>query len=150
MMTSNLGVGAEPSRVGFKGAGKTGPVPKSGRAKSDLQKFFRPELLNRIDEIITFRALDEADVRRIARPLLAALIKKIRKTNGVFLRFEPEAEAFVARSGFDAERGVRELRRVIERLVEMPLSTLALSGKLAKHPVWRATYDEGGLYFLPE
>ena len=152
VMTSNLGVGPEASRAGFAGGGKTGPVPapRLGRTKSDLRKFFRPELLNRIDEIITFRPLDESDVRRIARPLLAALITKIRKTNGVFLRFEPEAESFVVRSGFDAERGVRELRRVIERLVEMPLSTLALSGKLAQHPVWRATYDEGGLYFLPE
>ena len=89
-------------------------------------------------------------MRRIARPLLAALITKVRKTNGVFLRFEPDAEAFVVQSGFDAEKGVRELRRVIERLVEMPLATLALSGKLAHHPVWRATFEEGGIYFLPE
>jgi hypothetical protein len=45
---------------------------------------------------------------------------------------------------------VRELRRVIERLVEMPLASLSLSGKLAQHPAWKAVYDDGGLYFLPE
>jgi ATP-dependent Clp protease ATP-binding subunit ClpA len=110
----------------------------------------RREFLNRVDDIIAFSTLDEADVRRIARPLLAALIAKVRKTHGVFVRFEPEAEAFVVRSGFDAEKGVRELKRVIERLVEMPLSSLALSGKLARHPSWKAVYDEGGVYFLPE
>ena len=57
---------------------------------------------------------------------------------------------FVIRSGFDAQKGVRELKRVIERLVEMPLSSQALSGKLARHSAWKAVYDEGGLYFLPQ
>jgi len=151
VMTSNLGAGADAAKMGFAAKGnETLPVTKAGRIKADLRRFFRPELLNRIDEIITFRQLDESDVRRIARPLLAALINKVRKTNGVFLRFEPDGEAFVIRSGFDAEKGVRELKRVIERLVEMPLSSLALSGKLAQHPAWKAVYDEGGLYFLPE
>jgi ATP-dependent Clp protease ATP-binding subunit ClpC len=151
VMTSNLGVGADAAKAGFAAKGnETLPVTKAGRIKADLRRFFRPELLNRIDDIITFRALDESDVRRIARPLLAALITKVRKTNGVFLRFEPDAEALVIRSGFDAEKGVRELKRVIERLVEMPLASLALSGKLAQHPAWKAVYDEGGLYFLPE
>ncbi|MEO8500548.1 MAG: ATP-dependent Clp protease ATP-binding subunit [Vicinamibacteria bacterium] len=150
VMTTNLGGGPSGARAGFVAGGETLPVTKAGRVKAALRRFFRPEFLNRVDDIIAFRALDESDVRRIARPLLAALITRVRKTHGVFLRFEPEAEAFVIRSGFDAEKGVRELKRVIERLVEMPLSSLALSGKLAEHPVWKAVYDEGGLYFLPE
>ncbi len=150
VMTTNLGSGPSVSKAGYVAGGETVPLTKAGRQKADLRRFFRPEFLNRIDDIITFRALDESDVRRIARPLLAALINKVRKTNGVFLRFEPEAEAFVIRSGFNSEKGVRELKRVIERLVEMPLSSLALSGKLAQHPAWKAVYDEGGLYFLPE
>ncbi len=149
VMTSNLGSGNSPTPVGFAG-NQTVPLTKAARVKADLRRFFRPELLNRIDDVITFRPLDEADVRRIARPLLARLVTQIRKKHGVFLRFETEAEAFVVQSGFDAERGVRELKRVIERLVEMPLSSLALSGKLGQHPAWKAVYDEGGLYFLPE
>jgi ATP-dependent Clp protease ATP-binding subunit ClpC len=150
VMTSNLGSGPSGAKVGFVAGGETMPGTKTGRQKVDLRRFFRPEFLNRVDEIITFRALDQSDVRRIVRPLLAALINKVRKTNGVVLRFEPEAEAFVIRSGFDAQKGVRELKRVIERLVEMPLSSLALSGKLTQHPAWKAVYDEGGLYFLPD
>ena len=150
VMTTNLGSGPSISKAGFVAGSDTVPLTKAGKAKADLRRFFRPEFLNRVDDIITFRALDESDVRRIARPLLAALVNKVRKTHGVFLRFEAEAEAFVIRSGFDPEKGVRELKRVIERLVEMPLANLALSGQLPKHPAWKAVYDEGGLYFLPE
>jgi ATP-dependent Clp protease ATP-binding subunit ClpA len=150
VMTSTVGTGPAAPRAGVPGGNETVPVTKAGRTNASLRKFFRPELLNRIDDVVTFRSLEEGDVRRIARPLLAAVAAKVRKTHGVFLRFEPEAEAFVVRSGFDAERGVRELRRVIERLVEMPLASLSLSGKLAQHPAWKAVYDEGGLYFLPE
>jgi hypothetical protein len=45
---------------------------------------------------------------------------------------------------------VRELKGAIERLVARPLATLAVSGKLAQHPAWKAVHDEGGVYFLPE
>ena len=87
-------------------------------------------------------------MRRIAKAMLADLVTSLRTAQGVFLRFEPEAEAFVARAGFDPARGARELRRAVERLVEMPLANLALSGDLAKHPAWKAVHDDGGLYFL--
>jgi ATP-dependent Clp protease ATP-binding subunit ClpC len=151
VMTSNLGTAPPGAPAGFASRGpKTMGGTKTSRVKSELRKFFRSELLNRVDDIITLRALDEADVRRIARPLLAALITRTRKTYGVLLRIEPAAENFVIRSGFDAERGVRELKRVIERLVEMPLASLALAGDLAKHPVWRLTHEETGLVFRPE
>ncbi len=106
--------------------------------------------MNHVDDIITFRALDEADVRRIARPLLGALITNVRKTHGVLLRFEPDAEALVIRAGVGPKKGVGELKAAIERLVALPLATLAVSGKLAQHPAWKAVHDEGGLYFLPE
>jgi len=151
VMASAMGTGAAAAKAGLSGKStETLPVTKTGRMKADLRRFFRPEFLKRVDDVVTFRALDEADVRRIARPLLAALITRVRKTNGVLLRIEPEAETFIIRSGFDARTGVRQLRPVIERLVEKPLTSLALSGKLAQHPAWKAVYDEGGLYFLPD
>ncbi len=150
VMTSNLGGSREPALAGFTAGDPAVPLKKGARTQAKLSRFFRPEFLNRIDEVITFRRLDEADVRRIARPLLSRLLHKLRKTHGVFLRFEPEAETFVIQSGFDAERGVRELKRVIERLVEMPLASLALSGNLAQHPAWKAVHEEGGISFRPE
>ena len=150
VMTANPGAVAAAGEAGYAAGNETVPLTRAGKAKAALRRFFPPEFLNRIDDIVTFRALDEGDFRRISRPLLAALVTRVRKTHGVFLRFEPEAEAFVVRSGFDAEKGVSELKRVIERLVEMPLSSLGLSGKLAQHPAWKAVQHEGGLHFLPE
>ena len=153
VMTSNLGNSAISAKAGFAVGPETVAPDRAARAdeaNADLRRFFRPELLNRIDDIVAFRSLDEADVRRIARPLLSALTTRVRKTHGVLLRIEPDAETFVVRSGFDPEKGVRELKRAIERLLEIPLSGLALSGKLAKHPVWRVVHKDGGLRFVPE
>jgi ATP-dependent Clp protease ATP-binding subunit ClpC len=153
VMTSNLGNSAISAKAGFT-VGPETVAPdrpaRAGHADAELRRFFRPELLNRIDDIVAFRSLDEMDVRRIARPLLSALTARVRKAHGVLLRIEPDAETFVVRSGFDPEKGVRELKRAIERLVEMPLSGLALSGKLATSPVWRAVHKDGGLHFVPE
>jgi ATP-dependent Clp protease ATP-binding subunit ClpC len=145
VMTSNLGTTAEAATMGF-----APDEDVAATATADLGRFFRPELLNRIDEIIRLRHLDEADVRSIARPLLAALVTRVRESHGVELRLGPEAEAFVVRSGFDPEKGVRELKRAIERLVEMPLSNLALSGELARHPAWKAVHDGLVISFVPD
>jgi ATP-dependent Clp protease ATP-binding subunit ClpA len=73
----------------------------------------------------------------------------VERQHGVRLEVEPEAEEFVARSGFDPARGVHELRRAVERLVEAPLSSLILDGKIRKHAAWRVAYDEGGIYVVP-
>lgn len=148
IMTSTLG--NTLAKPGSDAGAQTLPVTRTGRTKADLRRFFRPEFLNHVDDIITFRALDEADVRRITRPLLGALITNVRKTHGVLLRFEPDAEALVIRAGLGPQKGVGELKAAIERLVAMPLATLAVSGKLAQHPAWKAVHDDGGLYFLPE
>jgi len=153
VMTSNLGNSAISAKAGFTvGSETVAPdrPTRAGHADAELRRFFRPELLNRIDDIVAFRSLDEMDVRRIARPLLSALTARVRKAHGVLLRIEPDAETFVVRSGFDPEKGVRELKRAIERLVEMPLSGLALSGLLGKSAVWRAAHKDGGLHFVPE
>lgn len=144
VITSLLPQGSAPA------AGKTVPPMKTGRSKGDLPRLLGADLLNRIDDTITFRALDEADARRIARPLLAALVARARKDYKILLNIEPEAERLIARLGFQSERGVPELRATIERLVEAPLAGLAKAGKLAKNPVWKAVHDEGGIYILPE
>jgi ATP-dependent Clp protease ATP-binding subunit ClpA len=149
VMTSNVGSGSGPQPGEFD-AGATVPLNRGAQRKARVRKLFGADFLVRIDEIITLRHLDEADVRRLTRPLLARLVARVRKTHGVFLRLGPEAESFVIRSGFDEDRGARELKTVIERLVERPLSSLALSGKLSKHPAWKAVYEKGRLHFLPE
>ena len=116
---------------------------------SNLGSDLPPELLDRIDEVIVFRALGPEDAVRILRPRLRLLCETVERQHGVRLEVEPEAEEFVARTGFDPTRGVRDLRRAVERLVEAPLSSLILDGKIRKHAAWRVAYDEGGIYVVP-
>ena len=116
---------------------------------SSLGSDLPPELLTRIDEVIVFRALGPEDAVRILRPRLRVLCETVERQHGVRLEVEPEAEEFVARTGFDPARGVRDLGRAVERLVEAPLSSLILDGKIRKHAAWRVAYDEGGIYVVP-
>ena len=148
IMTSNLGShpGSE-AVVGF-GPAEVGPAA-ADRALEQARAFFRPELLNRVHEVIVFRPLDAASIVRIVRPILDGLAATVRRQHGVELQVSAEAESFLARTGFSAAHGARELARTVERLVQAPLSGLVLSGKLSRHPVWRVVYDEGGLYVLP-
>ncbi len=94
-----------------------------------LKSTFRPEFLNRIDEIIVFHRLDEKDTRRIADLMLRTVAKRM-KEQGVDLEISDAAGAFLAKAGFDENYGARPLRRAIQRMVEDGLSEELLSGKV--------------------
>jgi ATP-dependent Clp protease ATP-binding subunit ClpA len=145
VMTSNLGSPSRPER----GPAAEGPND-SGRARADLRGMFRLELLNRIDEIITFRALDADDVEMIVGRALADLTSAVERRQGVRVRVTPEAARFAAQQAALAAPGARGAKRTVERLVQGPLSALVLTGKLTRHTSWAAVYDEGGIYLLPE
>ncbi len=148
VLTANLGSGESGGRPDDPGSAATEGTG-DGAALEAARRFFPRELLNRIDEVIVFRALGPEDAVRILRLRLRVLCETVERQHGVRLEVEPEAEDFVARTGFDPARGVRELRRVVERLVEAPLSSLILDGKIRKHAAWRVAYDEGGIYVVP-
>jgi len=86
VMTSNLGGEAPRERMGFAGAGSTPSPTAAEAATEELRRFFRPELLNRIDEIVAFRALDPADVGRIVAGALEELVSALARRHGVALR----------------------------------------------------------------
>jgi ATP-dependent Clp protease ATP-binding subunit ClpC len=144
VMTSNLGA-ARPA-PGFV---KQGPND-SGPAAPDLRGVFRLELVNRIDEIVTFRALDPDDVEMIVGRALAELTSAVERRHGVRVRVTPEAARFAAQQAALSAPGARGAKRTVERLVHGPLSALVLTGKLTRHTAWAAVYDEGGIYLLPE
>jgi len=146
VMTSNLGAAGPRPAPGFV---RQGPND-SGPAAPDLRGVFRLELLNRIDEIITFRALDPDDVEMIVGRALAELTSAVERRHGVRVRVTPEAARFAAQQAALASAGARGARRTVERLVHGPLSALVLTGKLTRHTAWAAVYDEGGIYLLPE
>ena len=133
-------------RPGSSPRGRTTPAS----AAPDLRGVFRLELVNRIDEIVTFRALDADDVEMIVGRALAELTSAVERRHGVRVRVTPEAARFAAQQAALAAPGARGARRTVERLVHGPLSALVLTGKLTRHTAWAAVYDEGGIYLLPE
>lgn len=94
-----------------------------------LRHSFRPEFINRIDEIIVFHALGEEQVAEISWLLLDRLARRLRAQH-IEVEFTNEAVKLLAREGFDPEYGARPLRRTIQRLVENELSRLVLSGEV--------------------
>jgi len=94
-----------------------------------LRNTLRPEFVNRIDEVIVFRALDRAQIADIARLLLDRTTRRLR-AQGIEVEFTEEAVDLVAEEGFDLEFGARPLRRTIQRRVDNELAGMVLSGSL--------------------
>ena len=94
-----------------------------------LRSSFRPEFINRIDEIIVFRALEEEQLVEITGLLLERLARRLHAQR-IEVEFTEDAVRFLAREGFDPEFGARPLRRAIQRLVENELSRMVLSGSV--------------------
>jgi ATP-dependent Clp protease ATP-binding subunit ClpC len=111
-----------------------------------LRSHFRPEFLNRIDEIIVFRALTEEQVIQIAELLLDRVRRRLRSQR-IDLTFTPEAEALLADRGYDPEFGARPLQRTIQRLVENPLSRMLLDGGIQEGDAVTVGVVDGGLDF---
>jgi ATP-dependent Clp protease ATP-binding subunit ClpC len=148
IMTSNLGsdlIGRR--RLGFDGGGDGGreggaqDAQAQDRIMSRLRESFRPEFLNRIDEIIVFRQLDEAQLRQITSLLLEETVRRLHAQD-ITVDFTTEAVDWLARRGFQPEFGARPLRRTIQREVDNRLSALLLGGELS--PGQHVTVAEEG------
>ena len=96
----------------------------------EVKELFRPEFINRVDELIVFHTLEEADIQKIARLFLHQLEKRLEERN-IRLRYDDEVVAYLAQEGFDAKFGARPLRRVIQRLVEDSLSEELIAGTIS-------------------
>jgi ATP-dependent Clp protease ATP-binding subunit ClpB len=94
-----------------------------------LRRQFRPEFLNRVDEIVVFRALTEAELARIVEIQLDGLRRRLAERR-ITLEVTAAAEAHLARTGYDPVFGARPLKRVIQRDVETPVARLIVAGKL--------------------
>ncbi len=138
IMTSNLGAQhLKPSTavMGFAAAAdeKTDTQRAFAKAKKDIlndvKRFFRPEFLNRIDEILVFKPLEEDDLRQIVAILLHDLTKRL-KAKGVTMSWTDKADAVLVKEGSDFAYGARPLKRAIQKLVEDPISEMLLGGTL--------------------
>jgi ATP-dependent Clp protease ATP-binding subunit ClpB len=125
IMTSNVGSQQIQSFAG-RPEGETYEAMKR-QVTDQLRGVFRPEFLNRIDEVIVFHALTDADLTAIADLQLADLQRRIAATDLV-LELTPAARALIVREGTDPAFGARPLKRTIQRLVENPFARALLSG----------------------
>ncbi len=138
VMTSNIGakaLTAAGAKLGFNDEEKhdSGAEAAFARAKetvmAELRQTFRPEFLNRIDDIIVFRALTEEDIREVARRMLKTVSARM-ETMGIHLDASDEAVAELAKEGFDPKYGARPLRRCIQSKVEDAVAERMLDGTL--------------------
>ena len=142
IMTSNVGTEElSEARMGFLAASES-EVKDPKSALSALRHVFRPEFLNRIDEVIAFEALGRGDIREIVEIQLRALEERIGE-QGVSLRLTESARDFLAERGYDPVFGARPLKRTIQTLVLNPLSKKLLAGEIPPGETVEADYLEG-------
>jgi ATP-dependent Clp protease ATP-binding subunit ClpC len=150
IMTSNLGsdvIGRR--RLGFDGPDHTDQeqAQTQDRVMSRLRESFRPEFLNRIDEIIVFRQLDQTQLRQITSLLLEDTVRRLH-AQAITVEFTTEAVDWLARRGFQPEFGARPLRRTIQREVDNRLSSMLLDGRLSPHQHVTVATEDDALAFL--
>lgn len=132
IMTSNVGASKivdKKASLGFGENDENNDI--ESLVMGDLKKTFKPEFLNRIDEIIVFNQLEQKDIEEIAKRMLSSLTKRVADLE-IELDFTPEAVTAIAEAGFDKVYGARPLRRAIQQKIEDPLSELMLENKIAK------------------
>ncbi len=153
IMTSNAGarlITEKQASLGFGAGGESG-VRDFEKTKDlvmgELKKLFKPEFLNRVDDVIVFHKLTQEDTAQIAAKLLETLRSKLLDM-GITVEFTPEAVAEVAKQGFDPIYGARPLRRVIQSKIEDLASEKLLEGWLKPQGAYRCGWEDGKFLFV--
>jgi len=155
IMTSNLGsdlITRRAGPLGFAGSSSTTGIAQQDNLQEQLMRrlreAFRPEFLNRIDEIIVFRQLDESELRQITELMLQETKRRLHAQN-VTLELTPAAVDWIAEHGYEPEFGARPMRRVIQREVDNELSRRLLDGQINPGQKVVADVQDGHLTFIP-
>ncbi|MDD3921308.1 MAG: ATP-dependent Clp protease ATP-binding subunit, partial [Eubacteriales bacterium] len=153
IMTSNVGASqlSKQKTMGFGAEDGQERTLSYERMKEtmmgELKKTFRPEFLNRVDEIILFHTLEKEQTQAIVKLMLASVVNRLSE-RGIELSVSPEAELFLADAGFDPTYGARPLRRAIQHQVEDTLSEEILAGRISLGDRVEATVENGKLKFV--
>ncbi len=152
IMTSNVGASkiGKSNRMGF-GADDNAAIAGYERMKEtmleELKRAFRPEFLNRVDEIIIFHSLEKEQTLEIVKLMLKSVATRLTE-RGIHLSVTPEVESYLAETGFDPTYGARPLRRAIQQKVEDSLSEEILSGRIQLGDSVEAVMREGALHWV--
>ena len=152
IMTSNIGatrISNQRSSLGFSGdSGAQGEEKHIKDAvMGELKRTFRPEFLNRVDDIIIFHQLTKPEIQEIACRMLAQVSRRMRE-KGITLTFSEEAVQKISDAGFDPIYGARPLRRAIQSQIEYLLSEELLSGKMKEGAQYHCSVQENEFVFL--
>ncbi|MBQ2695000.1 MAG: ATP-dependent Clp protease ATP-binding subunit [Clostridia bacterium] len=152
IMTSNVGA----KQISQTGAGTLGFAPESGETASEkkireavmgeLKNVFKPEFLNRVDDIIVFHRLNKENINEIAKRMLATLSKRVKELD-FELDFAENAVEEIGKAGFDPVYGARPLRRAIQQQIEDKLSEEMLEGKLKAGQKYTCVFENGAFEF---
>ena len=152
IMTSNAGARAllDSKPLGFATGEKQVNDGRKSAVLEEVKRIFRPEFLNRIDEILVFDPLGEAELRQIVEQMLKELSGRLQE-NGLDIKVTDEAKAELLKAGKDTRYGARPLRRALRKLVEDPVSDLYLASELKRGDTILTRTDEAGkIYFDKE
>ena len=152
IMTSNAGAQAivEPKQLGFisqKDEKKDYEKMKSG-VMEEVRRLFKPEFLNRIDEIMVFHTLNKEEIRKIVLLLLKSLEKRCEEQMDIHLNVTNSAVDYIAEAGFDAKYGARPLRRAIQSKIEDRLANELLEGKIRRGDIVQVQYRNKEIRFI--
>jgi ATP-dependent Clp protease ATP-binding subunit ClpC len=153
IMTSNVGTafGSKGGTLGFRQQGDQGTFEDTalkGDIQDALRRHFRPEFLNRIDDIIIFHTLTKEQVEHIVDLQIKEIAGRLNE-HGITIELTAEARAWVAAQGYDPAFGARPLRRTLQKQVESPLSVRLLRGEFKVGDAIVVDYNEtDGLVFV--
>lgn len=139
IMTSNAGASriAAPKLLGFATSEAESEDYKNMKAGvlEEVKKIFKPEFINRIDELIVFHSLTKENIRDIAKLLTGTLCTQVKKQLDIELKVNQRVYTHIAENGFDRDYGARPIRRAIQREIEDALAEEILAGRVKRHSV---------------
>jgi ATP-dependent Clp protease ATP-binding subunit ClpB len=146
IMTSNLGSAIIQDYFMDGKTDKSSHQGMEDKVMGELKKHFRPEFLNRVDDVIIFQSLDEEELARIVDIQLVRLEKRLAQQN-LTLDVDASAKKLLAREGYDPQFGARPLKRAIQDQLLNPLSLRLLEGEFKPGDKIKVTADEDNLMF---
>ena len=151
IMTSNAGAQriVDPKKLGFSNVENADSEHKNmkNNVMEEVKRMFKPEFLNRIDDIIVFRALSKEDVKGIAALMLKELKNRLAKQMDITLTYGDTVKNFIFEKGYDKKYGARPLKRAIQNNIEDSLAEEILSGKIQASDKVSMTVVDGKVVF---
>lgn len=152
IMTSNIGARniIAPKRLGFTSVDNVAKDYEDMKKNvmDEVKRIFRPEFLNRIDEMIVFHPLDREDIKNIVSIMIGQLAKRIKQNMGIAIEITETAKEYLAKEGFDQAYGARPLRRAIQSKIEDEMAEQILDGKIKENDSIKIDLEDEKLSFI--